>query len=55
MPFRGIGLAVAEILLSKFNTKVLSLSRSRTPELDQLAQKHPEDLQIIQCDMCVSS
>ncbi|KAF8591596.1 NAD(P)-binding protein [Ramaria rubella] len=48
---RGIGLAVTEILLSKFKTEVLSLSRSRTPELDTLDQSHPLALRILPCDV----
>jgi len=48
---KGIGLAIAEILLNKFNTDVLSVSRSRTPELDILASKFPSNLHIELCDI----
>ncbi|KIJ56874.1 hypothetical protein M422DRAFT_150205 [Sphaerobolus stellatus SS14] len=48
---KGIGLAAAQILLHKFNADVLSISRSRTPQLDSLAEKYPSNLHIELCDI----
>ncbi|KAF8913967.1 hypothetical protein CPB84DRAFT_1860922 [Gymnopilus junonius] len=45
---KGIGLAVTNILLHKFNANVVAISRTRTPQLVQL---HCESLLIIECDV----
>ncbi|KAG6866455.1 hypothetical protein C0991_003973 [Blastosporella zonata] len=49
---RGIGLAVTNILLKKFNARVVALSRSQTPELVALAS---DDLLIVPCDVANES
>lgn len=48
---KGIGLAVTKILLTEFHATVVSLSRSTTPELEQLAQAHSDNLLVIPCDV----
>jgi NAD(P)-dependent dehydrogenase (short-subunit alcohol dehydrogenase family) len=61
-PYRGIGLAVTEILLDNFNVTVVALSRTTTKELRALHDRfnnnslsidtEPENqLQIIECDV----
>ncbi|KAF9464480.1 hypothetical protein BDZ94DRAFT_1354388 [Collybia nuda] len=46
---KGLGLAVTRILLHKFNAKVVALSRSRTPELHELAKS--DNLLVVECDV----
>jgi NAD(P)-dependent dehydrogenase (short-subunit alcohol dehydrogenase family) len=61
---RGIGLAVTKVLLEEFNTIVVTISRTTTPELralhdrfnlstHSLADKTENPLQIIECDVLV--
>ena len=51
---RGIGLAVTSLLLERFKATVIAISRTRSSELNALADAHPETLQIVQCNMPVS-
>lgn len=52
-PRRGIGLAVTRFLLTELGAIVVGISRSRTPELEQLEQAHSSagDLLLFQCDV----
>ena len=50
---RGIGLAATSILLKSFKATVVAISRTRSVELNALADAHPETLQIVQCNMPV--
>ncbi|RDB22662.1 putative oxidoreductase C30D10.05c [Hypsizygus marmoreus] len=45
---KGIGLAVARLLLTTFGARVVALSRSKTPELNNLAS---DDLLFLPCDV----
>ncbi|KAG8742890.1 hypothetical protein FRC12_015238, partial [Ceratobasidium sp. 428] len=47
---RGIGLAVVGALLKSYNARVVTLSRTRTPEITGLASGHPESLAILEGD-----
>ncbi|KJA30205.1 hypothetical protein HYPSUDRAFT_126617 [Hypholoma sublateritium FD-334 SS-4] len=47
---KGIGLAVTRYLLHRFNANVIAISRSRTPELQELSS---DALHIIECDVSV--
>lgn len=49
-PTRGIGLAVTSILLNRFNTTVVTLSRTITSELRDLAS---DRLLTLECDVFV--
>jgi len=42
--FRGIGLAVTRSLLEEHSARVVTLLRTRTPELNQLVQEHHQAL-----------
>ncbi|KAI0034070.1 NAD-P-binding protein [Vararia minispora EC-137] len=46
---RGLGLAIASILLASADAAVVAISRSRTPELNKLASVHGHALRIVQC------
>ncbi|KAL5508302.1 hypothetical protein ACEPAH_5921 [Sanghuangporus vaninii] len=48
---KGIGLAAAKSLLETFDAIVVSLSRSRSPQLLELLEKHPSNLQSIRVDI----
>ncbi|KAL1747730.1 hypothetical protein HDZ31DRAFT_80292 [Schizophyllum fasciatum] len=48
---RGIGLAIARFLLEEYKVRVIALSRSRTPEIEELAKKHEGALHIASCDV----
>ncbi|KZS98052.1 NAD(P)-binding protein [Sistotremastrum niveocremeum HHB9708] len=48
---RGIGLAVVRILLDDLDAIVVTLSRTRTPELRELLSKHISTLMVIDCDV----
>jgi NAD(P)-dependent dehydrogenase (short-subunit alcohol dehydrogenase family) len=49
---KGLGLACARILLSnKFGASVVTISRSRTSELDKLAEEYGKRLTILQGDI----
>ncbi|OJA09385.1 hypothetical protein AZE42_06822 [Rhizopogon vesiculosus] len=48
---RGIGLAVTRTLLKEHSARVITLSRTRTPELSQLVQEHQQALLSIECDV----
>ncbi|KAI9001048.1 short-chain dehydrogenase [Trametes punicea] len=48
---KGLGLAVTKILLETFNTNVVALSRTKTPELRSLAEAHRESLLALECDV----
>jgi hypothetical protein len=49
--FRGIGLAVTRSLLKEHNARVVTISRTRTPELSQLIQEHEQSLLTLECNM----
>ncbi|KAG2037571.1 hypothetical protein BDR03DRAFT_956957 [Suillus americanus] len=48
---RGIGLAVTHSLLKEHNARVVTISRTRTPELSQLIQEHEQSLLALECDI----
>ncbi|CAL1700765.1 unnamed protein product [Somion occarium] len=48
---KGIGLAVTRILLEEFGAHVVTLSRSKSPELLKLTKAHPAALLAIECDV----
>ncbi|KAG1730681.1 uncharacterized protein EDB91DRAFT_1059275 [Suillus paluster] len=48
---RGIGLAVTQSLLKELNANVVTISRTRTPELSQLIEEHKQSLLTIECDI----
>ncbi|KAH9951619.1 short-chain dehydrogenase [Amylocystis lapponica] len=48
---KGIGLAIANILLIDFNANVVAFSRTTTPELSALASAHTGSLLILQGDV----
>lgn len=50
---RGIGFAVATILIEKFNSNVVAISRTKTPELLGLMKAHSRSLLAIECDVSV--
>ena len=50
---RGIGLAITKLLLEKFRTSVVAISRTESPELTQLAQAHGQAFQHYKCDVSV--
>ncbi|KAI0773445.1 short-chain dehydrogenase [Irpex lacteus] len=52
---KGIGLAVTKLLLEKFGTAVVAISRSESPELQQLAQAHGQALLHFKCDVTDSA
>lgn len=52
---RGIGLACTHFLLEKFSARVVAVSRTRSPALDELEIKHKDNLTIIQGDVYRSS
>ncbi|KAG8746759.1 hypothetical protein FRC10_003742 [Ceratobasidium sp. 414] len=47
---RGIGLAVVDALLKSYNARVVTLSRTRTPEITALSSEHPDNLAILEGD-----
>ncbi|KAI0638152.1 short-chain dehydrogenase [Trametes polyzona] len=48
---KGLGLAIAKILLETFNANVVTLSRTKTPELRSLSDAHAESLLALECDV----
>lgn len=50
---RGLGLAVTQLLLDKFGCIVVAISRTRTPEIEQLLATHGGSLSVIECDVSV--
>ncbi|KAH9853508.1 short-chain dehydrogenase [Lenzites betulinus] len=52
---KGLGLAIAKILLETFNANVVALSRTKTPELRSLADAHPDSLLALECDVVDAS
>ncbi|KAI0750719.1 short-chain dehydrogenase [Daedaleopsis nitida] len=48
---KGLGLAIAKILLEIFSTNVVALSRTRGPELQSLVDSHKEHLLALECDV----
>jgi hypothetical protein len=51
---RGLGLAVATLLLEKFGAIVVAISRTKTPELQALQSAHSASLLVIESDVLVS-
>jgi len=52
---RGIGLATLKVLLEVFHAKVVTISRSVSKELAQLAEIHSDDLVVLQGDIAERS
>ncbi|KAF8338830.1 short-chain dehydrogenase [Cantharellus anzutake] len=52
---RGIGLAVVKILLDSKGANVVAASRTITPELQSLADAHPNSLKVVQGDLANAS
>jgi NAD(P)-dependent dehydrogenase (short-subunit alcohol dehydrogenase family) len=48
---RGLGLAIAQTLLSVHGARVATLQRTVTPELEQLREKFPEALLTLRGDV----
>ncbi|KAJ1309200.1 hypothetical protein OPQ81_004869 [Rhizoctonia solani] len=48
---RGIGLAVVGALLKSYKARVVTLSRTRTPEISALASEHQESLELLEGDV----
>ncbi|KAL1946845.1 hypothetical protein VTO73DRAFT_14949 [Trametes versicolor] len=48
---KGLGLAIAKILLETFNANVVALSRTKTPELLSLGDAHADSLLALECDV----
>ncbi|KAI0677585.1 short-chain dehydrogenase [Trametes maxima] len=48
---KGLGLAIAKILLETFSANVVALSRTKTPELRALGDTHAESLLALECDV----
>jgi len=48
---RGIGLGAVKALLEVFHANVITISRSVSKELAQLAEKHPDNLTVLQGDI----
>lgn len=48
---RGIGLAVARILLSEFSANVVAFQRTVSPELKQLKESNDAALTIVEGDV----
>ncbi|CAE6435568.1 unnamed protein product [Rhizoctonia solani] len=48
---RGIGLAVVGALLKSYKARVITLSRTRTPEISALASEHQGSLEILEGDV----
>ncbi|KAL5636458.1 hypothetical protein ACGC1H_000426 [Rhizoctonia solani] len=48
---RGIGLAVVGALLKSYKARVVTLSRTRTPEISALASEHPDSLALLEGDV----
>ncbi|THH32886.1 hypothetical protein EUX98_g1284 [Antrodiella citrinella] len=48
---KGIGLAVTRLLLDNFHSVVVALSRTRSPELDELHASYPKTLMIHECNV----
>ncbi|TRM67744.1 hypothetical protein BD626DRAFT_105531 [Schizophyllum amplum] len=48
---KGIGLATIRFLLEEYKVRVAALSRSRTPEIDELEKKHEDSLLVAKCDV----
>ena len=51
---RGLGLAIASILLERHNARVATLSRSKTSELAALGENYGEDFLSVQGDVAKS-
>jgi len=52
---RGIGLAVVTFLLESFGTRVITISRSISPQLKDLSTKHSDRIVIVQGDITNAS
>lgn len=50
---RGLGLAIAKILLEDFNANLVTYSRTTTPELQSLADAHKDTLLVLRGDVYV--
>ncbi|CAE7203649.1 unnamed protein product [Rhizoctonia solani] len=48
---RGIGLAVVGALLNSYKARVVTLSRTRTPEISALASEHQDNLALLEGDV----
>ncbi|KAI0375600.1 short-chain dehydrogenase [Pilatotrama ljubarskyi] len=48
---KGLGLAIAKILLETLGANVVALSRTKTPELRSLCDAHAESLLALECDV----
>ncbi|KAH9943474.1 short-chain dehydrogenase [Epithele typhae] len=48
---KGLGFAIAKILLGTFNANVIALSRTRGPDLQALADAHGDALMAVECDV----
>lgn len=48
---KGIGLAVAKILLETFDARVVAISRTRSPELLELLERHTTRVLTVECDV----
>ncbi|RPD67201.1 short-chain dehydrogenase [Lentinus tigrinus ALCF2SS1-7] len=48
---KGLGLAIAKILLEKFNANVVALSRTKGPDLQSLVDSHKDALLALECDV----
>lgn len=49
---KGLGLECARILLGRFDANVVALSRSLTPELEELKSGNASQLEVVQGDVC---
>ncbi|KAI0832381.1 short-chain dehydrogenase [Trametes gibbosa] len=52
---KGLGLAIAKILLETFNANVVALSRTKTAELRTLGDAHADSLLALECDVTDAS
>jgi len=52
---RGIGLAITTFLLESFGTRVITISRSITPQLKDLSTKYSDRIVIVQGDITNAS
>ena len=50
---RGLGFAIAKLLLGSFDANVVALSRTRGPDLQGLADAHGDALLALECDVYV--
>ncbi|KAI0771590.1 short-chain dehydrogenase [Trametes elegans] len=52
---KGLGLAIARILLENLSANVVALSRTKTPELRRLGDTHADSLLALECDVTDAS